>query len=436
MKTYWEPKRQIPVKEEVDVLVIGGGPAGVSAAMCASREGAKTMLVEQSGQVGGVATTGMMSHWTGDTVGGIYGEILERSNGIDLSDVETYGEEHKLIEPETLKIELLNMLTESGVYLQLYTFACEAVMEGNQVKGVITESKSGREVILAKIIIDASGDGDIAAKAGVPFYKGREEDGKMQPMTLMFKMGGVDKEKVRYIGGFEETYVMNNGLDLQGFAKEKLPYPAGHVLIYKNALPGVVTLNMTNSIQVDGTKSEDLTKAEIECRQQIPQITKFLKEEIEGFENAYLLSSASIIGVRETRHFIGEKTITEEDIIQARRFDDWAVGNVMFNFDIHNLDGAGLDKTGVQKEFRQTQRYTIPYGCFIPKDIEGLMLAGRNISGTHMAHSNYRVMPICANVGQAVGIAASMCSKLNIQPRDLDVKNLQEHLSQLGLNPR
>jgi len=434
MKKYIEPSREIPVKAEVDVLVIGGGPAGFSASVSAARKGAKTMLIEQAGQVGGVATTGLMSHWTGNTIGGFYREILERSSGADLNGLDQYSWDNVIINPENLKLVMFEMLQEAGVVLQLYTFACEAIMEGDTIKGVIIESKSGREAILAKIVIDASGDGDIAAKTGAEFFLGREQDGKMQPMTIMFKVAGVDTSRVNYVHSFESTYEIAEG-DLQTIARKHIPYPAGHVLLYGTDIPGVVTCNMTNCINVDGTKSEDLTQAELTCRSQMKPIVEFLKEHVPGFEKCYLLSSASIIGVRETRHFIGEKTITEQDIKDARVFEDWAVTKVHFNFDVHNLSGAGLDETGVQKHFKQSRWYTIPYGCFIPKKIDNLMLAGRNISGTHLAHSNYRVMPICANMGQSVGIAAAMSAQKGICPRDLNVNELQNELIALGIEP-
>ena len=153
-----------------------------------------------------------------------------------------------------------------------------------------------------------------------------------------------------------------------------------------------------------------------------------------GYENCYLLSSASLIGVRETRHFKGLQTLTEEDIRASRVFPDWAVTHASFNFDIHNMSGNGLDETGAQDAFTATY-YTIPYGCLVPETIDGLLLAGRNISGTHMAHANYRVMPICANMGQAAGTAASICVKENIQPRQLDVKQLQKILLENGVLP-
>lgn len=434
MDYYHEEAKKIPVIGNYDVLVIGGGPAGFSAAVNASRMGAKTMLIEKSGQVGGVATTGLMSHWTGKTIGGFYQEILEKSKGVNLEGQDKYAEDMVTIDPEILKITMFEMLEEAGVHLSLYTFASDVIMEGNQITGVITESKSGRQAVKTSIVIDCSGDGDLAAKAGVEYYKGREYDGKMQPMTIMFKVAGVDVSKVKCVRGFESTYNVPEG-DIQTLGRKYIPYPAGHVLIYPTTIPGVVTLNMTNAIGVDGTKAEDLTKAEVTCRKQMKPILEFLQAHVPGFEECYILSSSSIIGVRETRHFVGMKTLTENDIKNARVFDDWAVAKVHFNFDVHNLSGAGLDETGVQKHFKQTKWYTIPYGCFIPKKIDGLMLAGRNISGTHMAHSSYRVMPICTNMGQSVGIAAAMVCKTKKQARDLNVKELQDKLMALGVKP-
>ena len=436
MNYYIEPSKQISVKAEVDVLVIGGGPAGFSAAVNAARQGAKTMLVEQAGDVGGVSTTGLMSHWTGNTRGGFYEELLNKSSDIPDGGVSLgqNGNYKQIINPEKLKTVMLQMLDEAGVVLQLYTFASDAIVENNIIKGAIIESKSGREAVYAKIVIDASGDGDVAAKAGADFNKGREEDGKMQPMTLMFKVAGVDTSKAVFPGGFEDNIEIPKGF-IQNLGKENIPHPAGHVLLYRTSLPGVVTCNMTNIIGVDGTRAEDLTHATYVCRSQMEPIVKFLRGYVPGYENCYIISSASMIGVRETRHFIGEYTLTKEDINEARVFEDWVVTKAHFNFDVHNISGSGLDETGIQKKFKQNKGYTIPYGCFVPLKIDNLFLAGRNISGTHMAHSNYRVMPICANMGQAIGIAAAMCVKEDIIPRELDVKKIQEVLKQQGVEP-
>lgn len=178
-----------------------------------------------------------------------------------------------------------------------------------------------------------------------------------------------------------------------------------------------------------------MTRATFVCREQMDRIVDFLRKVVPGFENCYLISSASLIGIRETRHFEGESTITEQDILEARVFDDWVVTRASFNFDVHNLTGNGLDETGSQKTFKQKKGYTIPYGCFVPKKVEGLYLAGRDISGTHMAHSNYRVMPICANMGQAVGIAAALCVKNKKLPRELKAAQVQERLLELGVRP-
>lgn len=427
MNTYTEPARIVPVKHDVDVLVVGGGPAGLGAAVAAARQGVRTLLIEQSGAVGGVATTGLMSHWTGRTEPvGIYGEILRRAQE---------GEDPHLINPEKLKLVLLDMLSEAGAAWQLYTLAGEVIVEDNVIKGIITESKSGREAIMARIVVDATGDGDIAAKAGVPYTKGRDGDGKMQPMTLMFKVAGVDTDRVvRFVGGFEDTYDTPQG-DIQSLAKRHLPFPAGHLLIYRSTLPGVVTCNMTNSINVDGTKAEDLTRADHECRRQIPAIVDFLRTYVTGFEQCYVISVASQIGVRETRHFEGETTITEEDILTARVFEDWVVPKVHFNFDVHNLTGSGLDETGAQVHFSQLKHYTIPYGCFVPKQVENLYLSGRNISGTHKAHSNFRVMPICVLMGHAVGVAAALCIRHGVTPRQVDVREVQSILASQGVSP-
>ena len=408
-KTILEGAREVPVLAEVDVLVLGAGPAGVSAAICAAREGVNTMLVEQSGDVGGVATTGLMSHWTGNTHGGFSEELLTRTAELSGDETGMNGGSRQIINPESLKTRLLEMLEEAGVTLRLYSFASAPVVESDTIRGVILESKAGRQAVLARVVIDATGDGDIAARAGVPFFKGREEDGKMQPVTIMFKVAGVDTERAVFPGGFEENPMVPAG-PIQDVGRAHLPFPAGHVLLYR-------------------------TRATLVCRMQMEAMIPFLQTYVPGFERCYLISSASILGVRETRHFLGEATITREDILTARVFDDWAVTRAHFNFDVHNLTGNGLDDTGAQKHFRQTRGYTIPYGCLVPRKIENLLLAGRDICGTHMAHSNYRVMPICANIGQAAGVAASLCVKRNVTPRVLDVKLLQKRLGEWGVEP-
>lgn len=406
-----------------DVLVLGSGPAGFAAAYTAAKNGAKVILVEQSGDVGGISTSGLMSHWTGSCGSPLYYDILKRSS--EISEGEFRNKIINLIDPEKLKTLYLEMLDEVGCKLMLYTFAEDAICDGDKVLGATVINKSGKTDIYAKTIIDATGDGDIAARAGAEYVLGREEDNKMQPATLMFKVGGVDYDRAVFLGSFESTYETPNG-ELQALAKEHIPYPAGHILTYKSTLPGVVTCNMTNAVGIDGTVADDLTKATLICRRQMDDIVKYLRDFVPGYENCFIISSASLIGIRETRHFIGKYTLNEQDILEAKVFDDYVVKDAYFNFDVHNITGAGLDKTGVQKHFKQTKGYTIPYRCLLPEVKENLLLCGRNISGTHMAHSNFRVMPICVGIGEAAGAAAYISASQNRNLNDIDASEIRD----------
>lgn len=420
---FYKEVSETPVKGKYDVIVCGSGPAGIGAAVAAGRSGAKTLLIEQCGSVGGTSTVGLMSHFTGTVDHELYREILRRAKEKNLYD---FAEDF-FIDQENLKLTYLEMLEEANVEILLYTFVCGVVKEDDTVKGVVCENKSGRGVYLSHTVIDCTGDGDVAYRSGAAFFTGRETDGAMQPATLMFKIGGVDMGRACLPGSFETLVPTPKG-ELQSLAKQKLPYPAGHVLLMKTPVPGVVCCNMTNTIGIDGTKAEDLTRAEISCRKQILPIVDFLREYAPGYENCYLLTTASLIGIRETRHFKGVKSLTEQDILAARQFDDAVVFGAWFNFDVHNMTGAGLDETGVQEKFKQKKGYTIPYGCLVPEKVDGLLLAGRNISGTHMAHSNFRAMPICIATGWAAGTAAAIAAKKKILPRAVQPAEIQATL--------
>ena len=415
-------------KKSYDVVVVGSGPAGVAAAISAGRNGAKTLLIESCGRVGGISTSGMMSHFTGRVGNRLYHEILERSAQKNIFEK---GIVKKQIDPELLTLTYIEMLEEANVDILLYTTFCDVIMENNTVIGVICHGKDGFSAYNAKVVIDASGDGDVAFRSGAEYFKGRETDGRMQPATLMFKVGGVDMDRAVFSSTFETLIPTEKG-ELQALAKEKLPSPAGHVLLYRSTIPGIVTCNMTNVIGIDGTKAEDLTKAEIICRKQMPLIVEFLREYAPGYENCYIIGSASLIGIRETRHFKGVKTITEQEIAEAVQHEDHVVYDAYFNFDVHNITGAGLDKTGSQKHFTQKKGYTIPYGCMVPEKIDGLLLSGRNISGTHMAHSNFRAMPICVGIGEACGIAAAISAKSGRAPRDIDASEIRDKMGLKG----
>ncbi len=433
MKTYIEPSREIPVAAEIEVLVAGGGPAGIGAALGAARAGAKVMIIEQSNNLGGMATSGMMSHWCAGTESPIVADLMDRALRHPGMPPEINSREIWRIPHECLKNVIFQVMEEAGVQIQLYTQIVDVIREGNTVCGVITESKSGREAVFAKVVIDATGDGDVAARAGAEFETGRSEDNACQPVTLMFRIGGVDYSRAIFPGSFESLVDVPKG-EIQTLGKSILPHPAGHVLLYTSPIPGEVCVNMTNVINVDATDVHQLTNAEIVCRKQIDAIIPFLREYAPGYENCYLIASASNIGVRETRHFKGLYTLTAEDIVEARVFNDWIAARNWFNFDIHNVKGSGLDEHGAQHHFHAKGKYTIPYRACIPEKTENLLLSGRNISGTHKAHSNFRVMPICTNIGHGVGVAAALAVRQNKKPRELDVKEIQAELNRQGVS--
>ena len=366
----------------------------------------------------------MMSHYTGTVDSKLYEEVLHENAK---KNHNCRGERTVHIDPTNHILTWIELLENAGAEMLFYTMACMPIVENDTVKGCVVENKSGRSAILAKVVIDSTGDGDIAARAGAEFYIGRESDASMQPATLMFKVGGVDMERAVFPGSFE-TKVQTEKGELQALAKELLPHPAGHVLLYKSPIPGIVTVNMTNAIRIDGTDADSLTQSEIICRKQIPVIVDFLREYVPGYENCYVVASGALMGVRETRHFKGLYTLHENDILERKVFEDWVVKGAEFNFDVHNMTGGSLDATGVQAKFPKNTKYTIPYRSLIPEKIHGLLLAGRNISGTHMAHSNYRVMPMCIAMGEGAGIAAALAVKANIDVRDVDAKEIQKYL--------
>lgn len=427
MIKYIEESNQIPVIYDVDVLVCGGGPAGVGAAIRAAREGVSVLVLETEGCLGGIATAGMMSHWGGRSSSKVLKEICEltyeKAQSVGWASENGCGTD--AIYHEVQKIVLEEMFKKENIKVLYHTRACKAIVENDTIMGVIVENKSGRGYIKAKRVVDATGDGDIAASAGVPYFKGREEDGRMQPCTIMFKVGGVDYKRAVFPPSFESKVETDRG-ELQALAKELLPFPAGHVLLYSQPTPGTVCCNMTNAIEIDGTDAESLTNGIFTCHSQIVPIVKFLREYVPGYENCWLMSSASLIGIRETRHFEGLESLSKNDILEAKFYDNWVVRRAWFNFDVHNLTGPSLDKTGVQHKWKQQNDYTIPYGCLLPKKIEGLLLSGRNISGSHLAHSNFRIMSVCIALGEAAGTAAALSVKQNKRLRDVNVKEIQE----------
>ena len=413
-----------------DVIVVGGGPAGMASAISSARHGAKTLLIERYNCLGGMGTSGlvypfMFQHAKERVVKGIFDEIVKR-----LKNSGGYREEHGYgkFDIEIYKSVLEEMCIKNKVELLYQTLVVDVLVKNNKILGVMVENKTGRQMMLGKIIIDATGDADIAYKAGVPYKEGREKDGLTQPMTLMFRVGGVKREEV-------EKYRMKNPLDhyfqkLMNEAmknKDLMPIAVDEILFFYYLHKGEVIVNTTRIPGLKGTNAWDLTKATIEGRKQVMSLIKFFRKYLPGFENCYLISTGPTIGVRETRRIEGEYTITEKDILSCRKFPD-VIACGFYGVDIHKPeDGTTMKPIGLDKS------YDIPYRALIPKKIKNLLVAGRCISSTHEAHSAIRIQPQCMAIGQAAGTAAALSLKAKTIPRKLDIKKLQIALIKDGV---
>jgi hypothetical protein len=450
LKTITEPAREINVRKETDVLVIGGGPSGIMAALASAEDGLNVMLVESRSFVGGNMTIGLpilgfLGQKGNQIIKGLPQKLIDRLKAVQASSEHRPCPLHMsltLVEPEAVKTVALQMLVESKVDVLFYAFCAGVVMDGDELKGVIIESKAGREVILAKTIIDCSGDADVAYRAGVPCEYGNEQGG-VQPPTLMFCLGGVDTEKLRtsvaeeprtYLTDFipAEYFGQNNQFVLVGMRNlVKKAQDAGlnlateRTILITGLRKGEVWVNMTRVNGVNGTDPGSLTHGEIEGRHQIQDIQQYLIEYVPGFENAYFLKTAPFLGIRETRRIQGQYTMTREDIMACQHFDD-AIAVASYPLDIHHPQGGGctLEWCG--------DCYDIPYRSLIPQKIKNLIVAGRCISTTHEAMSAIRVMAPCMAMGEAAGRAAKMAVRQGIQPADIDVKKLQQELLEKG----
>jgi len=411
------------IASQHDVIVIGGGTAGVAAAVAAGRNGAGTLLIERYGFLGGSMTAGLVNpfmefHADGEQiVRGIFQEIVDR-----LKDLHGYDERTQAFDVEAMKLAADQIVKEVGVKLLLHTCVIDALVEGNAIRGVVVHNKSGRQAILGKVIVDATGDGDVSVMAGAQYEKGRKEDGLTQPMTLNFKMGGVDVERVPASDEINRRFK-------EAKAKGEITIPRENVLWFPTTRRGEIHFNTTRVVRADGTNAEDLTRAEVEGRRQMAELVKFLKEKVSGFEGAYLASSGTEIGIRESRRIMGEYVITGEDITEARKFED-VIARGSYPIDIHSPTGEGT----VNPPMAPGASYDIPYRSLVPKDVDNLLVAGRCISSTHEGQSAIRVIPIVVAMGQAAGVAAALSAKFNVLPRRLDVALLQRTLRSQGAN--
>lgn len=440
-------EKQVDVKKEVNVLVVGGGPAGIGAAVAAARSGQSVLLLEKRGFLGGnitgsyVETCNHFLHGTSFKISGIYAELEEKYKA-------KYGRSHDIrinsphrFSSEYLKVFLDEFLLNEGVEISFHSFVNDVIVEDNKIECVIIQSKKGPLAIKADIVIDATGDGDVSFSAGVPFEQGRDKDGLCQPGTVNFRIAGVDVDKMtgevdglKVIGRkFNEDYRAGK----TGLKCKRQDLPFGRLT------PGgqVTYVNYPCAYKIDPTDVDGLTQGEIECRQYIMDFYEYAKKNFDGFENIELASIAPEIGFRDSRRIKGLYRLTKEDIEAQRIFED-AIAIYPRIYDMlspdGNMDGDGkMEGEGYQghiyEPIKDDRSYSIPYRSLIPADVKNLIVAGRCISADHVAESSIRGISACMLTGQAAGAAAGLASKGDLEPKDVDVKELQGILRSQGV---
>ncbi|HXV92391.1 MAG TPA: FAD-dependent oxidoreductase [Pseudonocardia sp.] len=454
------PPRAALLAARTDVLVVGGGPAGIGAAVAAAEAGVDVVLAERYGFLGGNATVALVmplmsfhrqrrhavagdatrllptDHGEGDPmVAGVLGRMLERlvdAGGAVPPSTETGYTVP--FDPELFKLTAQDLLDEAGVQVLLHALASGHVPldDGHRV---VFETKSGPVVIDARVVVDCTGDGDVAAAAGAPYEVGREEDGLAQPMTLHFRMVDVvAPEFARYVREHPDQWRGVHGLwDLVAEATKagELELPREDVLFFATPHPGEISVNSTRVTGAHALDAWDLTRAEIASRRQMAQIARFLRERVPGFGESYVVQSGVAVGVRESRRFHGEYRLTTEDVLEGRTFDD-GIARCAYPADIHNPQGVGT----LLRRLPPGQSYDLPLRSLVPLRVEGLLVAGRSISGTHVAHSSYRIMPVCMATGQAAGACAALAVRQGRQPRHVAAWDVQKLLREQGATLR
>ena len=411
-----------------DVVIAGAGPAGIGAALEAARSGLKTALIERYGCVGGNLTQGY--------VGPLLGKICE---GTVADEIESAICARKGAVPdfEKAKIALTELLDDAGVDVYLQTVVIGAEKNGEKVEKIHTSGKFGNISFSADAFIDATGDGDLAVLCGCPYEMGREGDGLVQPVTLMFVIEGVDPDQPLLCRHEEDYTDLGDGreyLDLchKACRTGELPENVNIVRLYATDIKTERMVNATQENRIDPLKPADVFKAEASLRRQIGKIVDFLKNNIPGFSDIRIKGSASTLGVRESRRIVGRYQLTEEDLMAGRVFPDTVVHKANFCLDIHNPSGAG-QSVHAEKRPVTPPLYDIPFSAMCPIGCNNLITAGRCISGTHVAHSSYRVMRICMAMGQAAGAAAAVMLKTETVNDTVDVNLIRRHLIERGV---
>lgn len=446
--------------QQYDVVVAGGGVSGVAAAVAAARAGAQTLVVEQSGSWGGTLTgcgvAPMMTFFAGEkqVIGGIMQEIVQRLTAAGdgcghIPDTTQYVSYITPFAAEGLKRVLDELLTQAGCTLLLHTFVGGVQMEGRRIAGLTLANKDGMPTVRGKVYIDATGDGDLLAWAGVPFQKGRPEDGAAQPMTLCMKYCNVDTAALRgYIRAHLEQFPrLQHHLDLlesgaplavAGFAEAfrqakaagELSIPREDILMFETCRPGEFVVNTTRILGCDATSAAGLTAAELEGRRQCAQLDRFLRQRVPGFAQAVLEFTGPSVGVRGSRQMVGRATLTAEDLLCARRFPS-VIAHTGYPIDIHSPDGEGTCTRHIGEQGRRPY-CDIPYEILLPQGVENLLAAGRCVSASFEAQASVRVTPSAGAMGQAAGIAAALAAREGVAPAQVEVRRLQALLVENG----
>ncbi len=435
---------------DYDVIVVGAGPSGVLAALAAAREGAQTLLIERSGMLGGSNTASLvcplMTFHAGETqvVAGLAQQVVDRlaACGGTLGHIpDPLGVTATLtpIEPTLLTQVYFAMLRQApGLRVLLHATLTEADARDGHIQSVVCVHKGGVSRFSARVLIDATGDGDLAALAGAPYHQGRESDGLAQPMSMLFKLGHVDYAPIRAAmrrepeqfvlrkGALEQPYTAVSGFfELVRHAKEagELTVDRDRVLLFQGVREDEAIVNMSRVIRKRSTDAEELTEAELEARAQVDELTRFFRRFVPGCSQAYLAQTGACVGVRESRRIVGQYTLTEQDIQRCRSFED-SVACCAFPIDIHDPLGAGLEWHASDTRCF----YDVPYRVMLPRSLDNLLVTGRCASATHEAMASLRITATAMAMGEAAGVAAGMASREKSLPMKMDAAAIQRRI--------
>jgi glycine/D-amino acid oxidase-like deaminating enzyme len=419
------------MNQRFDVVVVGAGSAGSSAAISAARRGARTLLVDRLPFMGGTSTAVLDTFYAFYTpgesmrrvVGGLGWEVTEKlkAGGVAFERPNTYGAGTGITyDPEALKVAWEHLAEDAGVEILLHTWATGIQLRDGRIDRIRIWNKGGESVIEAGVVIDASGDADLCAMAGVP-YEDAKSMPSLQSLSTIFRLANVDAERAAQLPKAELWAMMREAAKRGEY---RLPRLEGSW--HRTPYPGVVTIHMTRVPNVDATDPLQLTRAEIEGRRQVQEYHRFLRDRVPGFEHSVLVATSPAIGVRESRRVFGDYRLTREDVLQARRFPDEIA-----------LCGAPIEDHLASTDTRwsyvpNSGVYGIRFGCLLPQGVEGMLVAGRCFSATHDAHASARSMATCMAMGQAAGTAAALAVRAGIMPRSLDVAELRTGLAQDG----